>query len=327
MLLLLLAFLFVGLVGAGLMIVIDMPGESYRGPFQPLSAEESQIRNKLRSHVEVLAGRIGERNLWHHDALQEAAAYIEGSWTELGYELERQEYAVSGKPVRNIAVELTGTVDPDEILVIGAHYDSVLGSPAANDNGTGVAALLELTRLLRGTAPRRSVRFVAFVNEEAPFYYTPQMGSWVYAARAHARGDNIKAMLSLETIGCYSDEPGSQKYPFPFSYFYPDRGNFIGFVGNLASRRLVRAAIKAFRTHTAFPSEGVAAPGWITGIGWSDHWSFWREGYPAIMITDTAPFRYAHYHAPTDTPDKIDYERTARVVHGLARVVAELGDR
>jgi Zn-dependent M28 family amino/carboxypeptidase len=309
------------------MIVINMPGESYRGPFQPLNAEEALIRDRLRAHVEVLADRIGERNLWHYPALQAAAAYIEDSWRDLGYRLERQEYDASGKAVRNIAVELHGTVEADEIVVIGAHYDSVPGSPAANDNGSGVAALLELARLLSGAALPRSVRFVAFVNEEAPFYDTPQMGSRVYAARARARGDDIKAMLSLETIGCYSDEPGSQKYPFPFSHFYPNRGNFIGFVGNLGSRRLVRAAIEAFRAHTAFPSEGVAAPGWITGIAWSDHWSFWREGYPAIMITDTAPFRYVHYHAATDTPDKIDYPRTARVVHGLARVVAELAGR
>ena len=196
----------------------------------------------------------------------------------------------------------------------------------ANDNASGVAALVEVARLLVAKPLARSVRFVAFVNEEAPFFYTLDMGSHRYARRAHERGDNITAMLSLETIGYYSDAPGSQHYPFPFSFFYPDTANFIGFVGNLSSRSLVRCSLDAFRQYTPFPSEGLASPGWITGISWSDHWSFWQAGYPAIMITDTALFRYAHYHAPTDTPDKLDYNRTARVVNGLSYVVEVLAN-
>jgi Iap family predicted aminopeptidase len=131
-------------------------------------------------------------------------------------------------------------------------------------------------------------------------------------------------MLSIETIGYYSEVSGSQNYPFPFSYFYPTTANFIGFIGNFSSRRLVRRAIGTFREHTRFPSEGLAAPGGVTGVGWSDHWSFWQEGYPAIMVTDTALFRYDYYHTPQDTPDKLDYARTARVVTGLTRVVADL---
>ena len=170
----------------------------------------------------------------------------------------------------------------------------------------------------------RTVRLVAFVNEEPPFCHTDLMGSRVYARRCRARDENVVAMLSLETIGFYVDEPGSQKYPFPFSLFYPDTGNFVGFVGNLGSRSLTRRSIRAFRESTDFPSEGLAAPGWIPGIGWSDHWSFWQEGYPGVMITDTAPFRYPHYHTPQDTPDRIDYDRFARVVMGVSGVVEAL---
>jgi Zn-dependent M28 family amino/carboxypeptidase len=150
------------------------------------------------------------------------------------------------------------------------------------------------------------------------------MGSRVHAANARKRGEKIVAVLALETIGCYSDQPGSQQYPPPFSYFYPDRGNFIAFVGNLGSRSLLRDSIRIFRETTPFPSDGVAAPEFIKGIGWSDHWAFWQEGYPGIMITDTAPFRYPHYHEATDTPDKLDYERMARVVSGVVRVVGGL---
>jgi Zn-dependent M28 family amino/carboxypeptidase len=165
---------------------------------------------------------------------------------------------------------------------------------------------------------------VAFVNEEAPFSYSELMGSRVYARRAHARNEDIVAMFSLETIGYYSDTAGSQSYPFPFSLFYPDAGNFIGFVGNAMSRTLVRRVVASYRRQTHFPSEGIAAPEWVTGVAWSDHWSFWREGYPAVMVTDTAPFRYPYYHTAADTPDKIDYGRLARVVAGLASVISEL---
>ncbi len=198
------------------------------------------------------------------------------------------------------------------------------GSPGANDNASGVAAVLELARLLKAEHLSRTVRFVAFVNEEPPFFQTREMGSRIYSSLSRQRGEKIIAMFSLETIGFYTNQKGSQHYPFPFSLFYPDTADFIGFVGNVSSRQLVRLAIEIFRNSTSFPSEGIAAPSWITGIDWSDHWSFWEEGYPAIMITDTALFRYQYYHSPNDTPDKINYEHMARVVKGISQVLIEL---
>ena len=215
---------------------------------------------------------------------------------------------------------------PAEIVLVGAHYDSVLGSPGANDNGSGVAALLEIAAMISDRSLPRTVRLAAFVNEEPPFFMTPLMGSRVYARRARRAGDRIIAMFSLETIGCYDHRPGSQRYPLPFTAFYPNTGNFIGFVSNLTSRKLLRRAISSFRSHTRFPSEGVAAPGWFTGIGWSDHWSFWKENYPAVMITDTALFRYSPYHTRFDTPEKISYADLARVVAGIQRVVTDLAE-
>jgi Zn-dependent M28 family amino/carboxypeptidase len=242
----------------------------------------------------------------------------------VGYEVQRQEFTVTGGTVRNLEAGLVGTSLPDEIVVVGAHYDSVIGSPGANDNASGVAGLLEMARLLAGRPLSRTVRFVAFVNEEPPFFQTDQMGSRVYASRSRHRGERIVAMLAIETIGYYSEERGSQRYPFPFGLLYPDTANFIGFVGNIASRDLLYRAIASFRERANFPSEGIAAPSWITGVGWSDHWSFWEEGYPALMITDTALFRYRYYHTPYDTPDKIDYARMARVVTGISDIVADL---
>ena len=301
-----------------------MPDTSYSGPFKPLSESELLLKANLKKHVYMLAEQIGERNIWHYNKLNDSAGYIETTLAGLGYDVAKQEYKVENKILKNIEAELIGISKPEEIIIVGAHYDSVIGSPGANDNGSGVAAVLEIARLLSKEKLPRTLRMVAFVNEEPPFFQTQKMGSRIYAARSRKRGEKVIAMFSLETIGYYSDAPGSQHYPFPFGSFYPDTGNFIGFVGNISSRKLVQKALSSFRKNTPFPSEGLAAPGWFMGIGWSDHWSFWKEGYHAIMVTDTALFRYKQYHTMDDTPDKIDYDRTARVVEGISRVVSEL---
>ena len=307
--------------------MFGMPGRSFHGPLPELTDDETDLRRRLESHVRALAGDIGERNVFTPNALARAEGYIRRAFDGSGYPVAEHTYDIPLDPsltVRNLDVEISGTASPGDIVVIGAHYDTVLGCAGANDNTTGVAGVLELARLLSARTMDRTVRLVAFVNEEPPFFQTDLMGSRVYARGCRERDENVVAMLSLETIGFYTDEPGSQKYPFPFSLFYPDTGNFIGFVGNLGSRSLTRRAIRAFRESTEFPSEGLAAPGWIPGIGWSDQWAFWQEGYPGVMITDTAPFRYPHYHTPQDTPDRIDYDRFARVVMGVSRVVEVL---
>lgn len=308
----------------GLLLMTDMPGHSYSGPLPPLNEAQQRLRERLRKHISILAGSIGERNLWHHEALEAAARYIENRLQDSGYRVSEQSFVVRGKPFKNLETSLIGVNQPEKVVVIGAHYDSVLGSPGANDNASGVAGLIEIARLLAGRSVARTVRFVAFANEEPPFSYTKNMGSRVYARRAKRHGDHIIAMVSLETIGYYSDDQGSQRYPFPFGLFYPSTGNFIGFVGNMASRSLVRRAVDSFRRHARFPSEGTAAPGWLPGIGWSDHWAFWREGFPAIMVTDTALFRYPQYHTAADRPKIVGYDGLTRVVAGLSEVVIDL---
>ncbi|HUG52959.1 MAG TPA: M28 family peptidase [Vicinamibacteria bacterium] len=306
------------------MFTTRMPGRSHQGPLPPLDRETTLLRERLRSHVEVLAGRIGERNLWRPEALAEAARYVEDAFRSSGHEVHSQAFTVEGRAVRNLEVRLPGAARPDEVVVVGAHYDSVLGSPGADDNATGVAALLEIARAGGGRRPSRTLHLVAFVNEEPPFFLGEDMGSLRYARRLREEGRDVVAMLSLETIGYYSDRLGSQHYPFPFRLFYPDRGDFLGVVGNTASRALVRRTVASLRRHATLPAEGLAAPGWITGVGWSDHWSFWQHGYPAAMVTDTALFRYPHYHAPTDLPPEVDYDRHARAVAGLIAVVGDL---
>ena len=316
-------------IGAGVwLLMLRMPGKSHSGAAAPLTQREVMLRDSLRRDVEKLAGEIGERNLVRYEALTAAATYLEQGLTDAGYKVERNEFEAATprgpRSTCNLIAELKGNKRPEQIVVMGVHYDSREGTPGADDNASGSAAVLSLARAFAKATPGRTLRFVFFTNEE--YFRQDLMGSLVYAKLCRARSDNIVAMLSLETIGYFSDVAGSQKYPFPINLFYPSTGDFLGFVGNVGSGSLVRTAIGSFRTATKLPSQGVAAPEFIDGVGWSDQWSFWGQGYPGIMITDTAPFRNPHYHEPTDTPDKLDYGRLARVVTGLESVVTTLVD-
>jgi hypothetical protein len=299
-----------------------MPGKNILRA-APLLGAEIGLRTELIDDVRKLGLEIGERNMLRYPQLNAAADFIEDSFSRAGLRSRRDTYELSGRACHNIEAEIHG-VRP-QVVIIGAHYDSVFGSPGANDNGSGVAAMLALARRFAGKPVGQTLRFVAFANEEPPYFQTEQMGSFIYASRCKAHGDEISAMISLETIGFFSDAPRSQTYPsLGLGAFYPTTGNFIGFVGNVRSRSLLRRAISLFRQQEKLPSEGGALPSFISGVGWSDQWAFWQHGYPGIMITDTALFRYPHYHAATDTPDKLDYDRFALVVSGVERVIEEL---
>lgn len=282
------------------------------------------LAHRLRIHVRRLAGDIGERNVFAPESLRQAALYIEDEWRSMGYAVERLEYDLAGIRCANLVAVCNGSAPQREILLLGAHYDSVIGSPGANDNASGVAALLEISRKFRAFEPRLTVRFVAFVNEEPPFFLTRQQGSMVYAEAARRRGDDIRLMASLETIGCYSDEPGSQSYPPFFRFFFPDRGNFIGIVSDFRSRPAMRRLADAFRRRSDFPLQTVSTFRFVPGVSWSDHRSFWRQGYRAVMVTDTAFYRYRHYHARTDTPDRLAYAQLTQVTQGLYEAFALL---
>jgi len=315
--------LVVGLIGL-FVYMIRMPGNSYQGVLPPLDETGQQMARRLERHIRVLCSNPAGRNYIEKMGLAAARDYITGQFKSSGYSVEFHEYQMTGDDYANIEVSRLGSTHRDEIIVVGAHYDAVVGAPGANDNGSGVAALLELADRFKDAELARTLRFVAFVNEEPPHFLTGSMGSNVYAEQVAKRKDNIVAMYSLETIGYFRDDPGSQHYPPPFNFFYPNQGNFIGFVGNLRSRALVTRSIRAFRAHATFPSEGLAAPAFIPGINWSDHWSFWKQGYPAVMITDTALYRYPYYHTPLDTPDKVDYDKLVYVVLGLAQMLEDL---
>lgn len=282
---------------------------------------------RLRAHVQAIASE--EHNTATPRALEQAARHIETTLAGYGYTPRRQEYQAGGQKVRNIEVSVSGVDEgrrPDRIFIVGAHYDSARGAPGANDNGSGTAAVLELARLLKTMQPARGteVKFVFFVNEEPPWFMGEEMGSMQHARELKQAGHNVEGALILETIGWYSDAPGSQKLPPGLEKHYPTTGNFIAFVGTLESSALVRQALAAFKAGSDFPAQGLAAPAHVMGVTLSDHSSYNRHGYPALMITDTAFLRYPYYHTAEDTPDKLDYASMARVVQGLARTIESL---
>jgi hypothetical protein len=312
-------------VVVGVLWMTAVPGRSYAGPLPPLSREQVELAARLRNHVQAIASR--PHNVGYPQELERVALHIESTLAGMGYQINRLPFRADGQEVRNIEVviETAAAAVTAKTLIIGAHYDSYFHAPGANDNGTGTAGVLELARLLsdlRGRAGLR-IRLVLFVNEELPYFKTEYMGSLVYARGLKASGEAVMGMFALKTLGYYSDVEHSQRYPSPHGLLYPTTGNFVAFVGLISSRAFVRETVASFRSLAAFPSVGGTAPGFIPGIDWSDHWSFEQVGIPALMITDTAPFRYPHYYTNADSPDTIDYDKLARVISGLEHVIRD----
>jgi Zn-dependent M28 family amino/carboxypeptidase len=304
-----------------------------------MNETETILADELRRDVEVLATEIGERNVWLPERLARSADWVEAQLQSCGLNTQRQGYTAEGCEVFNIEAEVRGTDRPGEILIIGAHYDSRCamkrlhgrdrlpddpGTPGANDNASGVATVLALARRLADTPQPCTLRFVGFVNEEPPFFRTDLMGSRVYARRCRERGEKIIGMLTPETLGYYTDEPRTQRLRAAFKRPLNSAGNFVAFICNLGSRPLLRRTMRHFRAHTDFPATSVALPSVTRQVSWSDDWAFWREGYRALTITDTAFLRYPFYHTTEDTPDKLDYARFARVVAALQPTIEDL---
>lgn len=292
-----------------------------------VKTKNNQLPQILESHVYKLAHEIGERSIFRLDKLSDAARYIEQVLTSFGYKVEFQAYTTSGVTAKNIIATKIGVEGQDEIIIVGAHYDTCF-NPGADDNASGVAALLELARFMSDKKTRCSIKFIAFVNEEPPFFKSEDMGSRVYVRGARKRGEDIKAALIFESIGYYSDRLHSQRYPPFLGIFYPNRGNFITVVGNFSSRWLVKEVVLNLKNTIRFPVESFVGPGIVPGVDFSDNWSFWKEGYPAVMITDTALYRNPDYHLSSDTYEKLNYENMAELINGLSAVLIKLaGDR
>jgi len=282
--------------------------------------KEVVIKN-LYQHVEYLSVKIGERHLWKEGSLERTADYIESAFASYGYSVWRQTYSCYGKNVSNLIAEKTGT--EKETVVIGAHYDTVPGTPGADDNGSAVAGLLELARLHREAPNKKTLLFVAFANEEPPCFGFPNMGSMVYARHLKERKTSVEVMVSLEMIGFFRPDR-IQNYPLPgMSLFYPKTADFIGVVGNFRSSKYVYLFRKGIRKHSTIDTRSLIAPEFFGGIGLSDNSSFWRHGYRAIMVTDTSFFRNRNYHQETDTIDTLDFDKMAEVVKGVHYTLRE----
>lgn len=293
-------------------------------------AASASTASRLEASVRVLAGDIGVRNYAVPAALRKAEAFVRAGLAKPGYEVEEQAYTVrtpqgQEAPMRNFIATLPGAAPGAPVLVVGAHYDSASATPGADDNASGVAALLELASRFHGrTGGAVELRFVAYSTEEPPFFGSGQMGSGWHARALKAEGRAVAGMLSLEMLGVYSDAAGSQRYPAGLGLFYPDRADFIGLVSNLSSRRFLKRLVAGFKTPKGTRHIAASLPEFISDIRRSDHACYWEQGFPAVLVTDTSFLRYPHYHQMTDTPEKLDYERMADVVDGLEAALEAL---
>ncbi len=283
-----------------------------------------EIEDILRKHVEVLTVDIGPRTAFHGDSLPRAARYIRGVFESSGLEVSEQVYHYRGQRVANLVATPPDIDRTSAYYIIGAHYDTVPLTPGADDNASAVAVMLELARRLSVTQLPAPVRLVAFTLEESPTFSTRHQGSRVFARERKKVGDRILGALVLEMVGYTCPR---QHYPLVLRWAgYPSQGNFIGIVGNWRSRRFGRAALKGFRNNERLPVVSLFVPlnGWILpATRLSDHASFWDAGWPALMITDTAFFRNANYHLPSDTIDTLDFEFMTELVNSLELALAE----
>jgi Zn-dependent M28 family amino/carboxypeptidase len=288
----------------------------------------SDLTARLATHVDRLAGLIGPRHLGKPRAFHAAAEYVARQLAEFHDDVRRETYPVQGELVDNVFIELPGGEKPREIVILGAHYDTVDTTPGADDNASAVAVLIEAARLLARQPLPRTVRCIAFACEEPPHFHGDTMGSQVHARGCRERGENLTAMICLEMVGYYSDEPDSQTVPEGIPRWlrplFPRRGNFLAAVGNLPSVIACATFRMGFKPSSRLPLFSIVLPERIHEIRLSDNASFWDEGFPALMVTDTSFLRNPHYHLQSDTPETLDYARMAEATHGVAGGVARL---
>lgn len=286
----------------------------------------AEIKKELQADIASMQG-LGPRNSQNkiaYEQLRKCEAWIIEKWKSQGYTVKLHDVSFGGRKYYNIEIEIPGSLYPPEIVIVSGQYDTLPDSPGANNNGSGMAVLFQLSKMLKDIHPKRTLRLIAFVNEEDPFFGTEVMGSYLYAKRSYELNEDIKVMMSLDAIGIYKDDAGTQKLPFPFSMFYPDRGNFLAFIGNLSSRSFVKEVTAAFKKGSSFPIEAGIAPEWVEGVTWSDHSSFWKFGYQGVQITDTGGFRSDSHTTKEDTMEKINFDALSRIAVGMYSVALDL---
>ncbi len=318
--LLLLVILFVAFLFFSYWYMLQCKGNWRGEPLEKkMKTELIEIKKSMESDIEYLQN-LGPRNSENdtsYKQLRQCEKWIKQRWESQGYVVKKQTFSFKGKEYSNLEIEIKGRTLPSEIIIISAQYDTLPDSPGANNNGSGMAILFQLSRLLKNHIPDRTLRLLNFVNEEDPFFGTEMMGSYQYAKRAYQHRENIRIMLSLDALGIFKEEPGSQKLPFPFSLVYSNRGNFLAFIGDFSSRKYMVETTRGFKKGSFFPTEAGVVPKWVEGAGWSDHSSFWKFGYPGIMVTDTGGFRSPSHTSKEDTMEKLNFEAMSRIVIGM----------
>jgi Zn-dependent M28 family amino/carboxypeptidase len=284
------------------------------------------IQINLKQHIQAVADNIGPRNIIYYNNLLSTGDYILSMLNIINSSVFLQEYKINDLIFKNIGLEIRGHIEPNKIIVLGAHYDTYFNSPGANDNASGIAALIEIARILSNIKFNKTIQFLFFPNEEPPFVRTKNMGSYWYARKLKEERAMVEAMISLETVGYFSDLPGSQRFSLSIPHlrkFYPNVGNFIAFISNIKSKNLLNTFSNLFSVNSKFSYKTLSAPGWMPGINSSDQWSFWKFHFPAMMITDTAPFRYHQYHSILDTSDIINYPKLTELVIDLSNTILD----
>jgi len=303
------------------------PGESFAGAIPEATVVELTLAERLAADVTTLSSEFGERTLRRYESLSAAGDWIADELVARGLSVQRQELQVDGKTVYNIEAAVPGTTWPDELIVVGAHYDTVMGSPGANANGSGVAAVLALAEALGQQPLPRGMRFVFFTCGQRPYMLTERMGSLAWARATEAAGQEVVGMLSLDSLGYFTEEPDSEHLPRDVAAFFPSVGNYVAVVGDLSSATLGNQVIGKFREVASVPSQlGLGLQSW-DAVAWSDHWSFWQCDWPAVVITDTGPYRDPAFNRWNDTAERLDYETMARIVSALQTVVEHLATK
>jgi Zn-dependent M28 family amino/carboxypeptidase len=268
---------------------------------------------RLEAHVRKLSEEFYPRNHLNLTNLNKAADYIKAEFETAGGAVSEQTFLVNGAEYRNISV-LIGPAT-NERIVIGAHYDSAFDTPGADDNASGIAGLIELAHLFGKHPPPLQIELVAYTLEEPPFFALEQMGSFSHASSLKERGINIRLMICLEMIGYFSDEPNSQAFPLSVGrLLYPMTGNFIAIVGNFTNGLTVRRFKKSMSQATTLPVYSINAPAFVPGVDFSDHRSYWKAGFEAVMITDSAFYRNKNYHTRYDTAETLNYPKLTDVI-------------
>ncbi|MFN0008966.1 MAG: M28 family peptidase [Planctomycetota bacterium] len=316
-----------GALALGLFYCSNMPGQSPPTSTAALTPEESEISENLQTGCEELAHLIGQRNTIRMQGLDRSREFIARRLGRSNLRLKETAFTSRGEHSVNLEVQIEGTSAKDQILVVGAHYDTASYSPGAGDNASGVVMLLEIARLIAARPHERTIQLVFFDRGSGRFAGTDDTGSYAWATEAKRQNMKIAAMISIDSIGMYLDEPGSQGGPFPLNLCYPDQGNFVFFAGDFGSRQLVQACVQNLRTQGGVPCEGITLPGFLPWLAHSDHYPFAQNDWPSLIVTDTGPMRNTEQGEMTDTFDRLNYPRMAMVTSRLVKLIERLSQR